>query len=134
MINLFKTTIRGIEYPLFVAAMASSENLQELNISIQLGITNKDFIAKCRNKLAVFLEKYEYTRENIELFFGIRFCYLRVVQKKIFSFEGVPHFGSKTVYLHKKYYSKLVSYSKLSLGNKQVNAKLSCLLKFLSII
>ena len=103
MINLFKTTIRGIEYPLFVAAMASSETLSELKISIQLGITNKNFIEKCKNKLAVFLEKYEYSRENIELFFGVRFCFLRVVKKKIFSFEGVPHFGSKTIYLHKKY-------------------------------
>ena len=102
MIVLHKTTIRGFEYPFFVTAFARDRNMADLKISKQKGITNSSFIAQCKEKFREFSSLHEYSRESVEVFFGIRFCLLRVVKQKIFSFEEKPRFGTNVVYLHRK--------------------------------
>ena len=102
MIVLHKTSIKGFDYPFFVTAFARDQNMAELQISPQLGIRNASFIAKCKEKFREFSTMHDYSRDSVEKFFGIRFCVLRVVNRKIFSFEEKPRFGTNVVYLHRK--------------------------------
>ena len=102
MAETFKTTFKGCSYPLFAIACASKENVQSLNISPQLGIRCKDFIFKCETLFAAFSIDHEYTQENLESYFGVKFCFLRLERKQILSFEGLPLIGSNVIYVHKK--------------------------------
>ena len=102
MIVLYKTGIKGFDYPFFVTAFARDQNMDELQISPQVGIRNVSFIAKCKEQFREFSTMHEYSRESVELFFGIRFCVLRVVNRKIRSFEETPRFGNNVIYLHRK--------------------------------
>ena len=99
---LHKTSIKGFDYPLFVTAFARDQNMADLKISKQNGITNSSYIAKCKEKFREFSSQHEYSRESVEKFFGIQFCFLRIVNGKIRSFEEKPRFGTNVVYLHRK--------------------------------
>ena len=102
MTQTFKTTIKGFDYPLFTIACASNENLQSLNISPQLGIRCQDFIHKCETLFAAFLIDHEYTQADVESYFGVKFCFLQIQKKKIWSFQGLPLIGSNVIYVHKR--------------------------------
>ena len=99
---LFKATFKDFDYPLFSIACASRENLSSLKISDRIGIRCEIFKSKCRALMAAFLIENEYSRVNVENYFGIQFCFLQIQNGKIFSFEDTPKFGQNVLYVHKK--------------------------------
>ena len=102
MAETFKTTFKGCTYPLFAIACANKENVHGLNISPQLGIRCRDFISKCETLFEAFMIDHEYDQESVESYFGVKFCFLQLQKKKIWSFEGLPLIGSNVIYIHKK--------------------------------
>ena len=102
MVELFKATFKNFDYPLFSIACANRENLATLKISDRIGIRCEKFKSKCRELCTSFLMENEYSIRNVENYFGIEFCFLRIENGKILSFEDTPKFGQNVLYVHKK--------------------------------
>ena len=102
MAEVFKTHVRGLNYPLFSIALASEKNLSSLQISDRIGIRCPQFIEECKFKYEAFKNDYTYSRDAVERFFNIKFCFLRIQNHQIRSFEDMPAIGSNVIYVHKK--------------------------------
>ena len=100
--ELYKATFKNFDYPLFSIACASRENLSSLKISDRIGIRCEKFKTKCKELFASFLMENEYSIRNIEEYFCIQFCFLRIENGKILSFEDTPKLGQNVLYVHKK--------------------------------
>ena len=103
MISLHKALIKGFDFPYFTIAMAFNENMQDLQISNQLGIRSADFIAKCKHEFQKFSKENEYSQRTCEKYFGVRFNKLRVVKGEIFAFTEKPLFSLNVIYIHEKW-------------------------------
>ena len=102
MAEVFKTHVKGFNYPLFSTALASEKNLSSLQISERIGIRDPEFIEECKLKFEAFKKDHAYSRDTVEGYFKIKFCFLRIQNKQIWSFEDMPAVGSNVIYIHKK--------------------------------
>ena len=102
MAEVFKTHVKGLNCPLFSIALAGEKNLASLQISDRIGIRCPRFIEECKLKYEVFQEDHNYSREAVERFLKIKFCFLRIENHQIRSFEDTPAIGSNVIYVHKK--------------------------------
>ena len=74
MITLHKTIIRGFDFPYFTIVMANKENLEDLEISKQIGIRSKEFITKCTQEFEEFKKRrIVYNRANVQDYFAVKF-------------------------------------------------------------
>ena len=103
MADLINTVIKDFDFPLFVAAFANKFNCSTLKISTRIGIKCPVFISQCKEEFQKFLSRFDYSKANVEEFFRIKFCIVRIEKGEIFSTESDLIFGSNVIYIHKKY-------------------------------
>ena len=96
----------------FVAIMIkkidSGQNLQEYLHLNRRGINNGNFIHQACVEIERFLHYFPYSRINLETFFKIRFCEVRLSrrlnQESILTFENGAKWGKDVVYINRKEY------------------------------
>ena len=98
MVEVYKTSINGFEYDYFTTGFFRDTDPISLDISPKIGIRSSKAIYECHRKFQEF--KKVHSRANVEDFFGIKFCHVRVRNGKILRFEEKPLIGDHVVYFH----------------------------------
>ena len=110
MVSQYKAIIKDFDYQYFVSAFAFKHGLNSLRFSQQKGIISPDFITDCHRALARFNQNYDYSKANVEKFFKVKFCHLRIEKGKIQRFQDTPAYGSNIIYINKRlFYSDCIS-------------------------
>ena len=105
MVSQYKAIIKDFGYQYFVSAFAFKHGLNSLRFSQQKGIISLDFITDCHRAFARFKEYYDYSEVNVEKFFKVKFCHLRIEKGKVQRFQDKPAFGSNIIYINKRLFS-----------------------------
>ena len=93
----------------FIAIMIkkidSGQNLQELLCINRKGINNGTFIHQACLELEKFLHTLPYSRENLENYFNIRFCEVRLSRRlnlgPTLTFENGAKWGQDVIYINR---------------------------------
>ena len=104
MVSQYKAIIKDFDHQYFVSAFAYQYGLDSLRFSLQKGIISLDFITDCHRALMRFRENYDYSKANVEEFFKVKFCHLRIEKSKIKRFQDKPAFGSNVIYINKRWF------------------------------
>ena len=102
MINLYKTLVKGFDFPYFTAAFATKYGIERLKISKKSGIICPEFGVKCLECFEMFKKEFIYSVDSVEQYFGVEFSHLRIENGKIHSFHDVPTFGENIIYINKR--------------------------------
>lgn len=103
----FQAHVEGFGNPEIVAIMMkkldSGQNLREALLINRNGINNGEFIHYLCIERERFLSQYEYSLENLEKFFQVRFCEVRRCRLNNLSsltFENGAKWGPDVVYIN----------------------------------
>ena len=88
----------------FIACMMKhyddgSDLAKKFSINKNTGITNGAFIQVCKSRWLQFNAQYEYTEQNVESWFGYKFCHVRIRSNSI-TFADLPSWSPNIVYVH----------------------------------
>ena len=102
MIISVKTIIKNFDYPYFVSAFVRGKTPEALKISKQNGIKCTDTISACLQEFRKFSERFDYSRESVESYFGVKFINVRIEKSKIVRFESERSIGHNIIFIHQK--------------------------------
>jgi len=106
MVEVYKSEIQNFGHPHFIAIMLmKNDNGSDLAKTLQIrpqlgGITHPAFIQFCHGELFRFKSICQYTLENLELTYKIKFCRVgRIRSKNVVTFIDKPCWGTNIVYI-----------------------------------